>query len=153
MGNNLAAGCTIVVPVFNGFDALSLCFESLASMGLPSACRILLIDDASTDHRIAALMTEFRKRMQDAVDVVRNESNLGFVGTVNRAMSMIEGDVLLLNSDTVVTPNWLVQILRCAESDPKITAPSRRGQTMRKFVLCRASVRTMQCQMMPMKLH
>lgn len=42
------------------------------------------------------------------VTLLRNEQNLGFTRTVNRGIRYAEGrDVVLLNSDTVVSPRWL----------------------------------------------
>ena len=49
---------------------------------------------------------------------LRNERNLGFTGTANRGMAFSRADVVLLNSDTVVTAGWLDALARCAASDP-----------------------------------
>jgi GT2 family glycosyltransferase len=46
--------------------------------------------------------------------------NLGFIGTVNRGFAETSGDVVLLNSDTIVTHGWLAKMVACAESDPRI---------------------------------
>ena len=46
--------------------------------------------------------------------------NLGFTGTANRGMALSRRDVVLLNSDTIVTPGWLEALLRCAASDAGI---------------------------------
>jgi GT2 family glycosyltransferase len=45
---------------------------------------------------------------------------MGFVGTVNRGMEMTRGNVVLLNSDTVLTPGWLTGLTRCLESSEAI---------------------------------
>src|SRR5699024_146988 len=42
------------------------------------------------------------------------------VATANRCMSVGEDDIVLLNSDTLVTKNWLSKLKRCADSDPRI---------------------------------
>jgi glycosyltransferase involved in cell wall biosynthesis len=49
--------------------------------------------------------------------VHRGESNLGFVGNVNRGFALSRNDVVLLNSDTEVTPGWLERMQRCLASD------------------------------------
>jgi hypothetical protein len=54
------------------------------------------------------------------VELMRNERNLGFTGTANRGMGLSRRDVVLLNSDTIVTDGWLEALLRCAASDPSI---------------------------------
>ena len=43
-----------------------------------------------------------------------------FVGAINRGMALGQNDVVLLNSDTVVTPGWLEKLRRCADSDARI---------------------------------
>ena len=48
--------------------------------------------------------------------VLQNETNLGFVGTVNRGMKYSENDVILLNSDTEVTNQWIEKMNNCAYS-------------------------------------
>ena len=46
--------------------------------------------------------------------------NLGFTGTANRGMQLSRADVVLLNSDTIVTRGWLDALLHCAATDPTI---------------------------------
>ena len=52
--------------------------------------------------------------------LLRNDENLGFTGTANRGMRLSRADVVLLNSDTIVTAGWLDALARCAASDPRI---------------------------------
>ena len=52
--------------------------------------------------------------------VLDNEQNMGFVKTVNRGMQYSENDVILLNSDTEVTKNWIEKIQKCAYSNQYI---------------------------------
>ena len=52
--------------------------------------------------------------------LLRNERNLGFTGTANRGMQLSRADVVLLNSDTIVTAGWLDALCRCAATDPRI---------------------------------
>ena len=105
----LAPPVTVVIPVFNAAEVLELCLASVARN--TTGAELLIIDDASTDPRIAPLLDGYARR--PGVRVLRNERNLGFTGTVNRAMAETMGDVILLNSDTVVPPRWL-QNLRLA---------------------------------------
>ena len=47
--------------------------------------------------------------------VLHNEKNMGFSANVNKGMAQSEDrDVLLLNSDTIVTAGWLDKIIACA---------------------------------------
>ena len=109
----------IVVPVYNAPDDVRRCVESVLAHDHDN-CRVTLIDDASTDPRVGAYFDELRARALPEVDLLVNERNLGFTGTANRGMVRSRADVVLLNSDTIVTAGWLDALRRCAGSDPRI---------------------------------
>lgn len=102
--------CTVVVPVHDAHDAVSACLRSLfANTGFGTADRLLVVDDASTDPRIGILLASLGD--VPGVRVVRNPENLGYTRTVNLALALAgDDDVVLLNSDTVVGPNWLQRL-------------------------------------------
>src|SRR5262249_39906984 len=52
--------------------------------------------------------------------ILRNDVRRGFTHSVNRGMRESSGDVVLLNSDTIVTPRWLETLTAAAMSSPKI---------------------------------
>jgi GT2 family glycosyltransferase len=109
----------IIIPVYNAYDDLQRCLDSVLRTAA-SPCRLILIDDCSPDSRIAGYFAILRGKGDPRLLLLRNDVNLGFVGTVNRAMALGQNDVILLNSDTVVTSGWLEKIRRCAASDPQI---------------------------------
>lgn len=111
---------TVIVPVFDAFEALDACLASL-DRTLPARARVHVCDDASNDPKVADLLAAWSRRSALAVTVVRRDQNLGFIGNVNRAMAeTAPDDVVLLNSDTVTTRGWLRRIADCAASDPTI---------------------------------
>jgi O-antigen biosynthesis protein len=63
-------------------------------------------------------------RPDPRMKVLRNEANLGFVATCNRGLAERRGDAVLLNSDTIVTPDWLRELAEVAHSDPHIACVS-----------------------------
>jgi GT2 family glycosyltransferase len=132
----------IVVPVFNAAGALAACLESLERY-LHPADRLLLADDASTDPGIAQLLENFVARHSRQARRVRRPQNLGFVGNVNAAMREAgEGDAVLLNSDTVVSPGWLDRIIECALCDARIatiTPWSNNAEICSYPLLCQAA--------------
>jgi GT2 family glycosyltransferase/glycosyltransferase involved in cell wall biosynthesis len=109
----------IVVPVYNAPEDLLRCVDSVLAC-TSGAFRLLLIDDASPDPRIAEVFGELARRGERRIELARNERNLGFTETANRGMAASRDDVVLLNSDTIVTTGWLDALLRCAASDPRI---------------------------------
>ncbi|MEO8751644.1 MAG: glycosyltransferase [Casimicrobiaceae bacterium] len=116
-----AAGFVIdvVVPVYNAPDDVRLCVASVLAHLRPDV-RLVLIDDASPDTRIADIFAEMETRAHPQVVLLRNEQNLGFTGTANRGMQLSRADVILLNSDTIVTAGWLDAIMHCAATDARI---------------------------------
>jgi len=105
------ARASIVVPIYNSPQCVQSCIESVLRWTAAPA-RLILIDDASTDAAIAVLLA---RHAHDARIIVRrNAQNLGYTRSSNLGMELAESDdVVLLNSDTEVGPNWL-QALRSA---------------------------------------
>lgn len=113
-----AQPCEILVPVFNGYESVKRCLDSVLAHSPPD-CTIHILDDASSDLRLLSWLDELEAR-EPRVSVTRADENLGFVGNVNRGLASARGDVILLNSDTVVTAGWVEKLLACAASDPRI---------------------------------
>ena len=82
--------------------------------------RLLLLDDASTDPRVAALLERYGRL--ENVAVLANERNAGFTETVNRGFdhAVPGSDVVVLNSDTEVPPRWLEQLMIAAYEEREI---------------------------------
>ena len=110
---------SVIVPVYNAADELRACLASLEAT-LPEGSDVVIIDDASPENDVWALLQSRKDQGIHGWRFNQNESNLGFVGTANRGMELCSGDVVLLNSDTVVTPGWLEGLGRCLASDPSI---------------------------------
>jgi GT2 family glycosyltransferase/glycosyltransferase involved in cell wall biosynthesis len=109
---------TVTVPIYDAFDDVSKCLESLIQHH-DHAHQVLLIDDCSPDARIAPLLESFAER-HAFIRILRNDKNLGFTKTVNRACRAALGDVVILNSDTQVTAGWLEKLDACANSSDKV---------------------------------
>lgn len=110
---------TIVVPVFNAYEATAACLASLTRCVDFEHSRVLLIDDGSTDSRVASLLADYGSR--DGFHFVSNERNLGYTRTINIGIRWAAGDdILLLNSDTIVTPGFLEGLRRTALADGDI---------------------------------
>lgn len=109
----------IIVPIFNAPADVRACLAALESSGLPLGCVVWLMDDASSDPEIAKTLKDFQRGSDLATELIRQPKNLGFVGNVNDALSRTRNDVVLLNSDTLVTKGWLQALLQSAERHPK----------------------------------
>lgn len=112
--------CDVIIPIYNAYDCVRACVDSVLENTDFKVAHLILIDDKSPDERIIPLLDGYAKDNPDKVTVLKNEKNLGFVGTVNKGMRFSKSDVLLLNSDTEVPVGWLDRIIKCAYSDEMI---------------------------------
>lgn len=114
---SLHAPVDIIVCVHNALSDVRRCLESLfAHTSKPYS--IIVIDDGS-DQDTAAYLAEIAARHQ--VNLVRNEEARGYTFAANQGLQASASPyLLLLNSDTIVTPGWLDRMVACAESDPSI---------------------------------
>lgn len=96
----------VLVPVYNGVDALRALADSLEQTH-PNPNPLLLflfIDDGSPDKGVQELLSSHRFFQRHDVQVEANAQNLGFVRTVNRGIKISppQSDLILLNADTQV---------------------------------------------------
>ncbi|MEO7431631.1 MAG: glycosyltransferase [Dokdonella sp.] len=113
-----AVDMAIVVPVYNAPAMVAACLDAVLAQTRGRA-RLIIIDDASTDAGIAPLLARYDGI--ERVEVLRNAENLGFTGTANRGIAHAgRADVVLLNADTEVGPQWLAGLRRAAYADDEI---------------------------------
>jgi GT2 family glycosyltransferase/glycosyltransferase involved in cell wall biosynthesis len=104
---------SIVIPVHNKIDYSVACLRSIAAHAGTTPFEVLVVDDASSD------ATSERLAQIGGIRILRNEQNLGFVGSCNAGAAAAGGDFLLfLNNDTVVTAGWIEALVRCFEEEP-----------------------------------
>ena len=105
----------ILIPIYNAVDFTRKCLQTVyQNTDVPF--NLYLIDDCSPDERIQTLLDEVESWERPAnlrdLKILRNSENLGFIGTVNRGFDISDNDIVLLNTDTEVPPNWLSRLLR-----------------------------------------
>ncbi|MCR9106092.1 MAG: glycosyltransferase [Gammaproteobacteria bacterium] len=112
----------VVIPVYDGLQETIACLESvLRTVNYPWA-RIIIINDGSPNPEICAHLVAVAERNPGVV-LLENESNLGFVATVNRGMAYDPNrDVLLLNSDVEVAGDWLHRMRTAAYHHEKVAS-------------------------------
>jgi GT2 family glycosyltransferase/glycosyltransferase involved in cell wall biosynthesis len=104
---------SIVIPVYDKIAYTVACLRSLAEHAGATPFEVVVVDDGSSD------ATPQRLADIDGIRALRNERNLGFIGSCNAGAAASRGDyVLFLNNDTVVTPGWLEALVRCIEEAP-----------------------------------
>ncbi len=105
----------IIIPVYAGLEETKNCIDSVLSSNYRAEAEIIVINDASPEPELVVYLTS----IADQVTLLHNERNKGFVATVNRGMNLhSDRDILLLNSDTRVSNDWLDRIKKCAYRHP-----------------------------------
>lgn len=109
----------IIVPIYNAPDLTAACITSV--LANTENCRLILINDASTDERIRPLVDGVRSIPEKQIEVIirHNEHNLGFVKTVNFASTLTKGHFVILNSDTEVPHGWLERLMAPILAEPQ----------------------------------
>ncbi|KOY65906.1 glycosyltransferase [Clostridium sporogenes] len=109
---------SIVILAYNKLEYTKLCIDSIRKYTEYGTYEIIVVDNNSTD--------DTRKWLKEQKDikVILNDKNLGFPGGCNVGINEAEkeNDILLLNNDTIVTPNWLKNLNICLYSDINIGA-------------------------------
>ena len=107
----------VIICVHDALEETKSCLDSIVhSTRMPYS--IVVVDDGSASET-AGFLRDF-SRSQGAV-LIRNDEARGYTRAANRALNQSTADyVVLLNSDTVVTPSWIDRLIACAESDDKV---------------------------------
>lgn len=109
---------SIIIPIYNAFEDTQRCIESVLK-NTTVDYNLILINDNSSDDRIKPLLEKFN--LLDNVQIFNNKVNNGFTKNVNFGIRVSgDDDVILLNSDTIVTPFWIQKILFLAYSQDNI---------------------------------
>lgn len=108
---------SIVIISYNTYQLTRLCIESIYRYTEPETYEIIVVDNASTDESVPFL------KAQTGIKCVFNDENLGFPKGCNQGIEIATGtEILLLNSDTIVTPRWLSQLRYALYSGDNIGA-------------------------------
>jgi len=108
---------TLIVLAWNRWDLTRRCLDSLLSTDLTDA-EVLVVDNGSTDETPRALPA------YAGVRVLRNPTNLGFVGGNNAGIAQADpaSDIVLLNNDVEFRQrDWLQRLRACAHATGTVT--------------------------------
>lgn len=111
------ATAAVAVCVHNAPDEVRECLESVVRY-TSAPYSLVLVDDGS-DAPTREYLAEFAA--SQGATLIRNRVAKGYTFAANQGLRRSKAQyTVLLNSDTVVTPDWLDRMITCAESDPKI---------------------------------
>jgi GT2 family glycosyltransferase len=105
---------SILIPCYNGKDCIGKCLETIRTTAGPSY-EVVVIDNDSKDQSLQVV------RSDSSIRIIANPVNLGFARAINQGASVARGKFLaILNQDTEVDPNWLLQLTSVLKSDPTV---------------------------------
>ncbi|MBO6158960.1 MAG: glycosyltransferase family 2 protein, partial [Firmicutes bacterium] len=99
----------VVIPVYNGKHFFPKLFESIQKTNLPY--RLIVVDDCSPDPETYPALESYIKDFPNAL-LLKNESNKGFVTTVNRGLKETKGHAVIMNTDIELPEGWLERLIR-----------------------------------------
>ena len=104
---------SVIIPTHGQVDFTLRCLASIAEHAPATPIEVIVVDDAFPGPEVAAL-AQVR-----GIHLIRNETNLGFIGTCNAAAKTARGEFLLfLNNDTQVLADWLEPLVTLFRARP-----------------------------------
>lgn len=112
---------SVIIPNLNGAGWLRDSIESIWAQ-TEQDFELIVIDNGSTDESLEIARSYCgRPRYR----LIENKENTGFSHAVNQGIAVAQGEYMaLFNNDAFAEPDWLAELLKTAESDPKIFAVS-----------------------------
>jgi GT2 family glycosyltransferase len=110
----------VVIANWNGEKPLRKCLTSLFANTATVECKVVVVDNASTDGSLEMLQKRFSQ-----VQVIKNKHNMGFSKANNQGIRYAIANgakyILLLNNDVEITDKkWLETLIGAFESEVEI---------------------------------
>lgn len=103
---------SVVIVNYNGKEFIEECIDSVLESNYPNF-EIVLVDNGSTDGSVELLKKNHGN--SNKVKLIFSKENLYFAGGNNLGAKHATGDNLIfLNSDTKVDPQWIDELVACA---------------------------------------
>ncbi|GLQ48007.1 glycosyl transferase family protein [Dyella lipolytica] len=104
---------SVIIPAYGKLAWTLACLRSIGRHGASLPFEVIVVDDASPDNSASTLS------QVDGLRLLRNESNVGYIGSCNAGAAAARAPYLLfLNNDTQVTPRWLDALLEAYLEEP-----------------------------------
>jgi len=108
----------IIICVHNALEDVERCLLSITKHTV-EPYNLIIVDDGS-DQSTREFLVEFTGKVKNSL-LIRNENARGYTRAANQAMQKSKSNILvLLNSDTIVGPDWLDGLYSVLKADEKI---------------------------------
>jgi GT2 family glycosyltransferase len=113
-----ALSVSVIISTYNAREVVGNCLASIYQNPPGEPYEIILVDDASTDGTSEMVRARFPE-----VRLLRNDVNLHYTRSNNRALDEARGEYLyLLNNDTIVLPEAVDRMLAFLRTHPEAGA-------------------------------
>lgn len=122
---------SIIILNFNGLRDTQKCIKSLEKTKFKKY-EVIIVDNGSDEKELSLLLRKYDSKYS----VIPLKHNLGFTGGNNQALKYCHGKyIVLLNNDTVVTPDWLDPLVKTLDKERKVAVaqPKIRMLTKRNY--------------------
>ena len=110
---------SVIIPNLNGAGWLRDSIESIWAQ-TEQDFELIVIDNVSTDESLQIARSYVGRARYTLIE---NTGNTGFSHAVNQGIRAAKGEFMaLFNNDAFAEPQWLAELIRTAETDPKIFA-------------------------------
>lgn len=113
----------VILVNYNGEMYNNECIDSLLNSDYQNL-EIIVVDNASTDNSLNVLKNKYK----NIIKIIESKENLGFSGANNLGIDLAKeigcDYILLLNNDTVIKKNSIIEMMRLANKYPNdVIAP------------------------------
>lgn len=119
IGENHKKKVTIIIPFYNHIETTKMCLQSIikcTSAQLRYRYEIVVVDDNSNEE-----YSFEHKKSIFPLNIIRNQTNLGFAGSCNRgAIEAGANYLVFLNNDTITLDGWLDELIKPFETDSQV---------------------------------
>lgn len=109
---------SIVLTVYNAYDDVNLCLQTMEKSLNFQEIELIIIDDCSKNDT-KLLLEEFA--LKNTIRLYVHSENKGYLFSVNEGLALAKGEIItLLNSDTTIPKEFTKRIIDCFSSRSQI---------------------------------
>ena len=121
---------SVIIFTYNQAGYIRQALEGACAQTIKPA-EIIVVDDASTDSTFEVAKQWIQRHAETSVSIVRNEANLGVVGSVSRWCSKASGDIVIpMAGDDISLPDRVAEVVAHFVANPESYALVASGMTI-----------------------